>query len=117
MALHKKSIFRLLILKQMYISRDYARHTRLVDRLCEWKSLEFDTNSVEFLKAEFLYNKEKQLNVSMVYVMVEDESIGLSSALTLLDRVGSFPVKILVRMNEEKGLANLIRESNKNADC
>ena len=49
----------------------------------------------------------------MVYVMVENESIGLSAALTLLDRMKSFPVKILVQMNEEKGLANLIRESDR----
>ena len=49
----------------------------------------------------------------MVYVMVENENIGLSAALTLLDRMKSFPVKILVQMNEEKGLANLIRESDR----
>ena len=99
----------------VYVQR-LCQEYSLIDQLCEWNSLEFDTNSTEFLKAEFLFDKNKSLNVTIVYVMVEDESIGLSSALTLLDRIGSFPVRILVRMNEEKGLANLIRESKKYSD-
>lgn len=87
----------------------------LVEQVCEWKSLNFDTDSVEFLKAEFLFNPQRQPEVSMVYVMVEDENLGLSSALTLLERLRAFPVRILVRMNEEKGLASLIREARKGA--
>jgi hypothetical protein len=83
----------------------------LVDQVCEWKSLPFDTDSLEFFKADFLLSRENELEVSMVYVMVENESIGLSSALTLLERMRSSPVRILVRINEEKGLASLIRET------
>jgi hypothetical protein len=98
----------------MHIKR-LCHEYSLVEQVCEWKSLNFDTNSVEFLKAEFLFNPQRQLEVSMVYVMVENENLGLSSALTLLERLRAFPVRILVRMNEEKGLASLIREARKGA--
>jgi voltage-gated potassium channel Kch len=87
----------------------------LVEQVCEWESLNFDTDSVEFLKAEFLFDQQKQPEVNMVYVMVEDENLGLSSALTLLERLRAFPVRVLVRMNEEKGLASLIRDARRNA--
>lgn len=86
----------------------------LVDKICEWKALAFDFDSLEFFKAEFLFNQKNEMDVSMVYVMVEDESIGLSSALTLVERMRHTPVRILVRMNEEKGLASLIQETRRN---
>jgi hypothetical protein len=97
----------------MHIQRICQEYS-LVDKVCEWKVLAFDTDSLEFFKAEFLFNQKKEMDVSMVYVMVEDESIGLSSALTLLERMRHSPVRILVRMNEEKGLASLIQETRLN---
>ncbi len=99
------------------IIRRICQEYSLVENVCEWQSLEFDTDSIEFLKADFLFDKRKQPVVSTIYVMVDDENIGLSSALTLLERMRTFPVKILVRMNEEKGLASLIRESSKNTQA
>jgi hypothetical protein len=85
----------------------------LIDQYCEWESLPFDTNSVDFLKADFLSRIDKNGKLSMVYVMTEDESIGLCSALTLLEKLKQTPVRILVRMNEERGLASLIKDSSK----
>lgn len=103
-------------LAEMVIGR-LCQEYSLVENVCEWQSLAFDTDSIEFLKADYLFNKRKQPIVSTIYVMVDDENIGLSSALTLLERLRAYPVKILVRMNEEKGLASLIRESSKNTQA
>ncbi|HNR01836.1 MAG TPA: NAD-binding protein, partial [Anaerolineaceae bacterium] len=86
----------------------------LVNHVCDWECLSFDTSSIEFLKAGFLMDAQKQVNVSAVYVMVEDEGIGLRASLMLLERMKPTPVRILVRMSEEKGLASLIRDSSKN---
>lgn len=100
----------------MVISRLCQEYT-LVENVCEWQVLEFDTDSIEFHKADYLFDTRKQPVVSTIYVMVEDENIGLSSALTLLEKMRSYQVKILVRMNEEKGLASLIRDSSKNTQA
>ena len=82
--------------------RKICHESSLIARLCDWESLEFDTNSIEFLKADFLFDEDKKPDVSVVYVTVEDESIGLTSALMLLERMGSYPVKILVRVNGKR---------------
>jgi voltage-gated potassium channel Kch len=86
----------------------------LVNKLCEWRCLPFDKDSAAFIKAEFLMNSRDEQEISMIYVMIEDEQIGLSAALSLLERIKETPVRILVRMNEEKGLASLIRETSRN---
>jgi hypothetical protein len=98
---------------EMYVKK-LCQEYSLVDQVCDWELYPFDTNSTEFLKADYLLNKDKQLEISTVFVTVEDENVGLSSALILVNRIRSSNVRILVRMTEEKGLASLIREPGTN---
>jgi len=95
-----------------FIGRLCQEHS-LVDQVCQWEALVFDTGSIDFLRAEFLFGSDEQPRASLVYVMVEEENVGLSSALQLVEKLNPFGCCILVRMNEEKGLANLIRESSR----
>lgn len=96
-----------------FIGRLCQEHS-LVEQVCKWEALVFDTGSIDFLRADFLFGSDKQPRASLVYIMVEDENVGLSSALQLVEKLNPFDLRILVRMNEERGLANLIRESSVN---
>jgi hypothetical protein len=96
---------------EMHVCRLRQEYS-LIDQVCEWELHPFDTNSIDFLKAEFLFNQDHQPDISMILVTIEDENISLRTALMLLDRVRNFDVRIFIQMSEAKGLASLIRETN-----
>ncbi len=52
-----------------------------------------------------------QNDTSRIYINFEDENIGLTSALSILNRIQKEGVEIIVTMNEEVGLAALIKDN------
>ena len=58
-------------------------------------------------------NQNEQWDNTYIFLLVENESISLRLALSILEKLRPRSPRILVRMKEEKGLANLIRESNR----
>ncbi len=89
------------------LCEDYS----LVKKTCEWNIYEMDNSYPEFHQAKFLKNDHKQTDITYIYVCIEDETVGLSSALSLLDQTQSSDIPILVRMTEDTGLASLLKGS------
>ncbi len=83
----------------------------LVEKTCEWGVYPVDIDCPEFHHAEFLSSKRKQPGISFIYVCLDDETIGLSSALSLLEQTRASDMQILVRMTEDVGLASLVQGS------
>jgi hypothetical protein len=82
----------------------------LVKKMCEWDVYQMDTGSSEFHQAKFLRRNHKSAAITTIYVCIEDETEGLSSALHLMNLTISSDIPILVRMAEDAGLASLWKD-------
>lgn len=83
----------------------------LVRDVCDFDSHPFDTNSAEFAAGGLFMDSGGENCVTHVFICVDDISTGLSSGLSILERLRGYPVQILVRMSEDGGLAGLLREA------
>jgi hypothetical protein len=79
-------------------------------QVCELEPHEMVFESREFAEAGFLFGPQGHLDVSTVYVCVDDDSQGLITALTLHRHVKGRGVSIVVRMVHGAGLASLLRQ-------
>jgi hypothetical protein len=87
-----------------------------INRVCEISARAIRTDSAQFLRAEFLFDSPGRGDVTAVYVCLDDDSAGLSSALALHQHLKGRGVPIVVRMAHEAGLATLLREDPDVAD-
>lgn len=84
----------------------------LVSEICEIHCTEIDPGFITPSDMDF-QNQNEQWDNTYIFLLVENESISLRLALSILEKLRPRSPRILVRMKEEKGLANLIRESNR----
>ncbi len=80
----------------------------LLDTVCEFVRHSIDTYSPEFYAGRFLMDAEGNSSITHAYICMDDSAVALSAGLALLGHLRSQPVKILVRMSEDSGLASLI---------
>jgi voltage-gated potassium channel Kch len=81
-----------------------------VRQVCELDAVEASFESREFADARFLYDSRDDLTVSSVFVCLDDDSRGISTALTLFRRIKDRGVPVVVRTVHGAGLASLLRE-------
>lgn len=75
---------------------------------CDMVARPMELDSVEFERADFLFDAKGACDVTRVYVCVGDDAVGLSAALHLRHRLGDRDVPIVVRTTQEVGVAALI---------
>jgi hypothetical protein len=80
---------------------------------CDIETLSISVQSPQFHQAAFLFDKEERFTVTSVYICLDKDSLGLSAALALLHHLRRHRVPIVVRMNENAGLAALLAETQK----
>jgi hypothetical protein len=88
------------------ITKEYS----LVDRVCSFTSFSYNPNSKDFASLSFLDTYTKP-GLSRVYISLDNEAIGLSSALLVLKHLQNENVEIIVSMIKDDGLAGLIHEN------
>ena len=69
--------------------------------------------SLEFRRAAFLFDEQGGPSATRVYVCVDDESAAVSATLMLLGHLRDRGVPVTVRVDQEEGLALLLREVKK----
>lgn len=84
------------------------RYPRL-DSICTLNTYDMDIQSPQFQRAEFLFDAQGHCDVTIIYVSLDDDEQGLSAALTLLQRVRTHSIPIVVRMTQDAGLASLLQ--------
>ena len=77
-------------------------------RVCDLVALKMDVHWPEFQRAEYLCGPDGSCDVTIVYVCLDDDSLGLSVALALRQRVREHEIPIVVRMEQDTGLATLL---------
>ncbi len=83
-----------------------------LEKVCDIKALQYEIESTEFHKAEFLFDEEKKLSITNIYVCFDDASLSLSSALTLHQHLRDQHIPIVL-MPHDAGFANLIQDKQK----
>jgi hypothetical protein len=84
------------------------RHPRLGEA-CHLIPQSIDVRGPAFHRADFLFNADRQCDMSAMYLCLDDDSLGLSTALTLRQKVLGEDMPIVVRMEQDAGLASLAR--------
>jgi len=79
-------------------------------RTCELAPLQIDIMSPVFEQARFLFDNSGNRDVNIIYICLDGDSFALSSALALHRSVRAHNVPIVVRMQNNTGLATLLRE-------
>lgn len=72
--------------------------------------------SPAFQTADFLFSTEGSCRFTGVYICLDNDSFGLSTALTLHQRLRDLNLPIIVRMVHNAGLATLLRDKGIEAD-
>lgn len=85
-----------------------ARYPNL-DHCCQVDARNMGVGSSIFQKAEFLFDRTGNCDVSQIYICLEDYSLALQSGLTLQSRIGHTETPIVVQMDENSGIAQLLR--------
>jgi hypothetical protein len=76
--------------------------------ICELVARQMPIDSLEFEQSEFLVDRQRNCDVSEVYVCLDDDALGLSAALALNQRLKGRSVPIVVAMARGAGLASLV---------
>jgi hypothetical protein len=83
------------------------RYPRLSES-CQLAPHSIDVRGPAFQRADFLVYPDGQCNITMMFVCLDDDSLGLSAALTLRQHVLGQGIPIVVRMEQDAGLARLV---------
>jgi voltage-gated potassium channel Kch len=85
-------------------------HLRLAgtEKICTVDVHSIDVRSHAFYQGEFLHDEAKRFSVTAIYICIDDDAAGLSAALALHHRARRHHIPIVVRMNQETGLAELL---------
>jgi hypothetical protein len=90
----RSAITKVNIIKKQYPSfEDY----------CSIEPLEMEIESDRFIEGEFLAGTFKRPAVSIVYVCVADESLGMNAALELGRKMAAHEVPVIIRMESQEG--------------
>jgi len=79
-----------------------------LERICELVCRQMDVRFPEFERADFLFDDSGHCDVTMVYICLDDDSLGLGAALALRQQLWSLEIPIVVRMTYDAGLATLL---------
>ncbi|MFH1764154.1 MAG: NAD-binding protein [Gemmatimonadota bacterium] len=81
-----------------------------VGQACHLRAVNAPFESKEFAEARFLFDSEGHVAVSSIYICLDDDSRGVSTALMLYRHVRDGRVPIVVRTVHGAGLASLLRQ-------
>lgn len=83
------------------------RYPRL-SRYCNVRPVDADVESPQFQRGEFLVDIGANSKISHIFICLDNDSLGLSAALTLNRHVRKDSIPVTVRMAHETGLASLL---------
>jgi hypothetical protein len=86
-----------------------------LEKACELNPRQMDICSPEFERASFLFTADGDCDVTAVCVCLDNDSLGLTAGLALLQHLRGHHVPIVVRLEHETGLATLLHGAEDNA--
>lgn len=80
-----------------------------LEKVCDLIPLQMDIHSPDFRKGKFLSASSGSCDLTAIFICFDNDSMGLSTALSLFQLVRKMNIPIVVRMTHEAGLATLLR--------
>lgn len=93
----------------------YSRYPQL-EKVCDLVPRQMDIEASNFQRADFLFDNHKRCDVTSVFVCLDNDSFGLSAALTLHQHIREYKIPIVVKMTYDTGLATLLHGKNESDD-
>ncbi len=84
------------------------KHYPKISCCCELIPYPIDLSSYEFSEAGFLFNPQGTCDIDRIYICPDDQTLSLPAALKLRQRLECDQPLIVVRMDEDSGLAKLL---------
>lgn len=84
-----------------------ARYPKFDDNIA-LSYLAMDVRSAEFERAAFLFDADKQPTFTHIFICLDQDALGLATALSLQHRLAHFPVEISLRLSQQVGLGSLL---------
>lgn len=81
-----------------------------LEKLCEITACQMEVQSLAFRKADFLYNDQGRCHITSAYICLDNDSLALSTALTLFQKTRHEDITVIVRTAQDAGLAALFPE-------
>jgi hypothetical protein len=81
-----------------------------LSQACDLIPRELDVESPEFERAEFLFDSRGRCDVTRIYVCLDDDSRGVTTALKLHQHLREYKIPIVVRMARATGLVSLLEQ-------
>jgi len=79
--------------------------------------LQIDINSKEFQEARFLFDANGTCRFTGIYICFDNDSFGLSTALSLHQHLRKHSIMIIIRMTRDSGLATLLHAEKTKEDA
>ncbi len=74
---------------------------------CSIQALQMDIRRQEFQRGDFLRGEQDEIIISVVYVCLDNDSLGLNAGLTLNQNLRDADVPIVIRTSNELGISSL----------
>jgi len=94
----------------------YMRHPQL-RKVAQLIPAQMDLEWPDFQQAKFLFDSSGRCDATIIYVCLDNNSVGLTAALTLLQHTRKYAVPIIVRMTDDAGLAALLQHGDAGASA
>lgn len=91
------------------------RYPRL-ENFFDLEPLQMDVESPAFERGDFLFDSSQGCDITRVFICLDNDSLGLSAALSLRHRFRKKTIPIVVRMSHGAGLANLLKSEEPSDD-
>ncbi len=114
---YKMNVPRITIIdKHAQVKKDLlCLKNRNIEHICELRALDMDVQSPEFYHGAFLFDKDV-CDVTNVYICLDNESLAITTALILKQKISSREISIILRMEHDTGLSSLLNGSDKFQD-
>jgi len=86
------------------------RRRPVIGEVCDVIPNEMDVQDPPFADAAFLHTGDGNSRVSVIYICLDDDRIGLDAALALIPEAEKHGIPIIVRTIQDKGIATMLRE-------
>lgn len=79
----------------------------ILDSLCTIDTIQIDIRWPEFQSGNFLFYENGEVKVSIVYICIDNDSLGISAGLTINQRLRIFQIPVIIRTTSETGISGL----------
>lgn len=96
---------------EVKMNRLYSQYSDFKNK-CEITPLTTDITSPDFQHGQFLFDERNNCRYKKIFVCLDNDSLGLSTAMSIHQKLQNHEAEVVVRMARDAGLATLLQDKN-----